>query len=464
MVFSSLTFIFIFLPIVIFLYFIVKDKYKNYILLLFSLIFYSWGEPKYILIILMSIIFNYLLALAIDKYKNIGKLLFIFAVIFNIGLLFAFKYLNFIIISINDIFSLNLNLVNISLPIGISFYTFQNLSYIIDVYLKRVNVQKNIFIYATYVSLFPQLIAGPIIRYSSIEEYLNKRNHSLDKIADGFRRFIVGFSKKIIISNNVAVISDAIFNNYSIYSIGAPILLIGVLSYTIQIYYDFSGYSDMAIGLGKVFGFNFDENFDYPYSAKSITEFWKKWHISLTNWFRDYVYIPLGGNRVSKFKWIRNMLIVWLITGFWHGAGVNYIVWGIYYFIILVIEKLFFNKILNKLPVFLRWIYTFILINIGWIIFRLENINILINVLNQLFTFRSSNMTDFLLENYNLINKLIFLIIGFIFMFPINKLLKKHINNRLILFFRDIFLILIFIISICFLVNDSYNPFIYFRF
>ena len=465
MLFSSLTFIFIFFPLILIIYFIAKDKYKNYILLIASLIFYSWGEPKYILLMLLSIIVNYYLAILIDRSKKHSKKLFIISIIFNIELLFIFKYLDFSLLNINNIFNLNIKTLNLFLPIGISFYTFQILSYVIDVYRKKVKVQKNILNLSMYIAFFPQLIAGPIVRYETIEEELTNRTHSIEKFSEGIEKFIIGFAKKIIIANNVALIADLIYNSENLSNYGFIILILAALSYTFQIYYDFSGYSDMAIGLGKMFGFTFLENFNYPYIAKNITDFWHRWHISLSSWFKDYVYIPLGGNREGKTKHIRNIIIVWLLTGLWHGDNWNFIIWGIYYCFFLLIEKFYLNKVLKKLPNIINWLYTFIIVNIGWIIFRLENMKDLTTVLTNLITLKPTNIESFILNNYTLINNIPFIIIAFIFMFPIkNKLDIKYQNSKIYKFIYKIFLLTIFTISILFLINNSYNPFIYFRF
>ena len=466
MLFSSLTFIFIFLPIILIIYYLSKDKYKNYILLLFSLIFYSWGEPKYIILMLLSIIVNYFFAIFIDKSdKKIKRLILILSIGFNIGLLFLFKYLGFFTNNISSIFNLNMPIINIELPIGISFYTFQILSYVVDVYRKDVKVQKNIFTLGTYIALFPQLIAGPIVRYSTVEKELKTRKHSLEKFCNGLRRFIIGLGKKVIIANNVALIADTIFNSAISNNYNGFVLIIATLAYTMQIYFDFSGYSDMAIGLGKMFGFEFLENFNYPYISRSITDFWRRWHMSLSSFFRDYVYIPLGGNRVNKLKWIRNILIVWSLTGLWHGAEWNFVIWGIYFAIILLIEKLFLQKTLNKLPKIVGWLYAFILINIGWIIFRAESIELLTYIFKNIFILDTSTLYDFLAANYNLVNYFIFIILGFVLSFPIyRKIDVKLEKNNFYLFFKDIFLILILIFCICTLISNSYNPFIYFRF
>ena len=466
MVFSSLTFLFIFLPIVLLLYFIVNDKYKNYILLFFSLLFYSWGEPKYVLLMIVSIVVNYVFAKFIDKTnkKIKRKSLLIVSILFNVGLLFYFKYLNFTLESINNIFNTSIPIHKIILPIGISFYTFQILSYVIDVYRKKVKVQNNIFVLGTYISFFPQLIAGPIVRYETIEKQLLKRNHSIESFCKGFKIFIIGLSKKVLIANNVAFIADTIFNNYSNQTNLSIVLVFAVLAYTLQIYYDFSGYSDMAIGLGKIFGFDFDENFNYPYISTSITDFWKRWHISLSTWFKDYVYIPLGGNKCSKIKWVRNFVIVWLLTGIWHGANWNFIIWGIYYCVILLLEKVLFKGFSKYIPKIIRWLYAFILINFGWLIFRIENLNTLTNIFMNIIRFNNSGVKEFILNNYSLLDNIAFFMLGIIFMFPIAKILKKYQDNTIIDFALNVILIALFVLSICCLINNSYNPFIYFRF
>ena len=462
MLFSSLTFIVVFLPVLLLIYFISKDEYKNYILLAFSLLFYSWGEPKYILLMIISIIINYIMALLIDKFRKNSKSLLILTIIINIGLLIFFKYSNFFITTFNDLTNNNLKLLNIALPIGISFYTFQVLSYVIDVYKKDVKVQKNILYLGTYISFFPQLIAGPIVRYQTIEKQLKKRNHTIEKFSNGLRRFIVGLSKKVIIANNVAIIADTIFNSKSVSRYSYYVIIIGMVSYTIQIYFDFSGYSDMAIGLGKMFGFDFDENFNYPYSSTSITEFWHRWHISLSTWFRDYVYIPLGGNKCKKIKWLRNFIIVWLLTGLWHGASWNYVIWGIYYAIILLIEKIFLNRVFDKTPKTMGWIYSMIVINIGWLIFRIEDLSLLKAII---FQGKEIGIRTFLADNFTIINQVPFLLLGFILSFPIvKKANEKLLKNNTYLIIRDIVIVGLFLLSIAFLINSSYNPFIYFRF
>ncbi|MBR3368440.1 MBOAT family protein [Candidatus Saccharibacteria bacterium] len=467
MLFSSLTFLFAFLPITLILYFLVKDKYKNYVLLVASLIFYAWGEPKYVILMILSIIFNYFIARLIDKKsktKKLKKFLLFITVFVNIGALFIFKYLDFAIENLNVVFNFNIQPAHLSLPIGISFYTFQILSYVIDVYRKKVKVQKNIFTLGTYIALFPQLIAGPIVRYSDVEKQLKSRTHSLEKFCDGFRRFILGFVKKVLIANNVAIIADTVFNDPSAVELGPVAIVISLLAYALQIYYDFSGYSDMAIGLGKIFGFDFDENFNYPYSATSLTDFWRRWHISLTSWFRDYVYIPLGGNRCSKLRWLRNFSIVWLLTGFWHGASWNFVLWGVFNMVILLIEKQFLGKILAKIPKIFTWISTFIIVNIGWLLFRVNTMDDLGLIVKSFFHPEAST-ADFLAHNFSIVSYFLFMILGLIFMFPVwKKMTGKLLKWKFGRFILDIILLALFCVAICALVNSSYNPFIYFRF
>lgn len=464
MLFSSMVFLFVFLPCFLGLYFLVKNvKYRNFILLVFSLLFYAWGEPIYIFLMILSIVVNYLFAKAIDVYKSKAKKILILSLIFNIGLLLVFKYTDFFINTFNTIFSLNVNLLNIALPIGISFYTFQILSYVIDVYRGDVKVQNSIMNLACYVSAFPQLIAGPIVRYSTINEELHKRRVTLNDFAEGIRRFILGLGKKVIIANQMAYVADHIFA-LSATEYGIVGCLIGIITYSLQIYFDFSGYSDMAIGLGRMLGFHYLENFNYPYIARSITEFWRRWHISLSSFFKDYVYIPLGGNRVKKILHIRNILIVWMLTGLWHGASWNFVLWGLYYGIILLVEK-YLN--LKKIPSFFQHLYTIILITIGWLIFRGVEFSDLINSFSALFgKYGLGNWESSILKvEIFQVRYIVAFVLGVIFATPIYPKLKARIEKqegkKLIL---DAIILLIFVLSIIFLVVDSYNPFIYFRF
>ena len=458
MVFSSITFLFYFLPLVLFSYFLSPSKLKNLTLLIFSLIFYTFGEPKYIFIMIFSTIVDYIHALIIDKYRNTlkAKIALISSIIVNLNLLVFFKYSNFFISIINSIFSANLDLLNLTLPIGISFYTFQTMSYTIDVYKNEAKPQKNILNLATFITLFPQLVAGPIVRYVDIAKQLDTRNSDIDKIYNGIYRFTIGLSKKILLANNLGIIWSSIkISQYRELSILTSWL--GIICFSLQIYFDFSGYSDMAIGLGKIFGFDFLENFNFPYISKSITEFWRRWHISLGLWFRDYVYIPLGGNKVSKLKWFRNIFIVWFLTGLWHGASFNFILWGLYFGFILILEKLFILNILNKLPDFFKHTYTLLLVIIGFVFFEIENLKDIFNYFNAMFNlnnkFIDSTFIYYLTPNITLI------IISIISSTPLIKnILDKNI------YIRFIFIILGFILSVSFLVDSSFNPFLYFRF
>ena len=469
MLFSSTTFIFMFLTLLLILYFPIKNiKYRNIILLIFSLIFYSWGEPKYIFLMLITVLIAYVFGLLIDKYRNDkkkSKLFLVISVILILLNLFIFKYLDFSIGIINSVFKTNIGLTKLVLPIGISFYTFQILSYVIDLYWGKVGVQKNYFRLLLYVSFFPQLIAGPIVRYETVEKEISDRKTTLDGFISGFKRFIWGLAKKVIVANNVAIFCDYVYNNYSSY--GSNILWVAAVCYTLQIYFDFSGYSDMAIGLGKMFGFNFLENFNYPYIATSITDFWRRWHISLSTFFRDYVYIPLGGNRVSKIKFIRNIFIVWLLTGIWHGASYNFILWGLYYAILLLIEKLFTGKYIEKLPKVLKILYSLFFITVGWVIFRVENINDLILVIKKMFSFNNTSFITLFNNNATLISTIPYIILGIFLSLPIDKWFKTKVdksNGIVLTLIEDLILGVLFGISVMFLVSNSYNPFIYFRF
>ena len=460
MVFSSLTFLLIFLPLLLLIYFITPNiKYKNYVLLIFSLIFYAWGEPVYVFLFLIYILLTYILGLNINNVKDKNKKKFLtFSIVLLLLYIIFFKYFDFLLINVNNIFNIKIPVLNITMPIGISFYTFQAISYVIDVYNKKVEPQKNLLKLALYISLFPQLIAGPIVRYSTVEEEISNRIHSLDNFVSGMKRFIIGLSKKVILANSLALIADTIFdNNIS----GTLIIYIGAIAYMYQIYYDFSGYSDMAIGLGKIFGFTFLENFNYPYVSLSITEFWQRWHISLSSWFKDYVYIPLGGSRVKVIKHIRNMLIVWALTGLWHGASWNFIIWGLYYFALLVLEKYVFKNIITKVPKIIRYIVTMYLVLVGWVIFRIVDMNSLVTVIRSMFIYVPASLSEFILENANLTIYIILIIPAIIFSFPIFRNKKRNIILSTII---NAFYIVLFVFNIAILVSGTYNPFIYFRF
>jgi len=459
MLFSSITFIYYFLPILLLIYFLVKNKYKNLVLLIFSLLFYFLGEPKYIIVLLLSCIINYYLARLIETKKQ-KKLYLILALIYNIGQLLIFKYTDFFIENINNIFNSNLNYLYIVMPIGISFFTFQTLSYVIDVYNGKEKSSKNLLDFMTYVSLFPQLVAGPIVRYTDIANELVERKTDFKNFSLGIRRFIFGLSKKVLLAN---VLGEFVGNLTTINFVSSwlkPIL------YTLQIYFDFSGYSDMAIGLGLMFGFHFLENFNYPLIANSITDFWRRWHISLSSFFRDYIYIPLGGNRVSKLKWFRNILIVWFLTGFWHGASWNFILWGVYFGLLLIIEKLFLKKYLDKTRI-IKYIYTLIIVIISFLIFSSNSLNEIINSLKTMFLINKVNFIDnetlYFIKSY-----LVLFIISIIGATPFLKYLVTRISStrykKVIDILEPFVYILLLILTTAFLIDESFNPFLYFRF
>lgn len=463
MVFASITFLYYFLPIFLILYFIFPKKYKNIVLLIFSFIFYFYGEPKYILLMLIEVLFSYFMTLSLEKNKS--KSLLGIIVSFHIFLLCVFKYFNFIITNINSIFDGNISLLNIVLPIGISFYTFQIISYEVDVYRGKVKASKSLIDYMTYVFLFPQLIAGPIVRYETVSKELKSRKVTLEDFSYGVNRFIIGLFKKVVIANNIGELCN-ILNNSSEVSV----LLYWVLgiSYMLQIYFDFSGYSDIAIGIGRMIGFKFPENFNYPYTANSVTDFWRRWHMTLSSWFRDYVYIPLGGNRVSTLKHIRNILVVWMLTGLWHGASWNFIIWGIYFGVILIIEKYYLNKVLEKLPRVIRNIYAMFIVMISFIIFSSDDISSALVAIKGLFSFNSLKLSnDFII--YYIRSYGVILIGGLVLCTPliknvINKLRENKILNYIINIFEVSILVLVLVVITSMLIDSSYNPFLYFRF
>lgn len=468
MVFSTLTFLFAFFPLVFLLYFAGKNlAYKNTVLLVFSLIFYGWGEPKYILLILATTLVAYVGGLLIDFFDKKGKstvrkITFITTVLLLVSNLFIFKYLNFAIANVNNLFGSNIVIRQIVLPIGISFYTFQILSYVIDLYLKQIRLQKNYFYLTLYVMFFPQLIAGPIVRYQTVEDEIHMRKETLEDITYGLRRFIIGLAKKVIIANNIGAIATLIYSgDKEVY--GTQFYWFAAIAYALQIYFDFSGYSDMAIGLGRIFGFHFLENFNYPYIATSITDFWRRWHISLSTWFRDYIYIPLGGNRVKKYRWIFNICVVWALTGFWHGAQWNFLLWGVYYAILLLAEKLFFHKLLDKLPKILSWAYTFFLVLIGWVLFNLTDFQQLSSALVHMFSFNFTAFGSTIMENLDLLYAAIYIPLGILCMFPWAKKIKikQSVTMDLVI---NIGCLLLLCVCVIYILGSTYNPFIYFRF
>lgn len=466
MVFSSTIFLCVYLPLVLLGYYICPKKGRNLFLLIVSLVFYAWGEPKYVFLMIFSILVNYIFGRLMDKHrenKKRLKLMLVLSVVIDIGLLSVFKYTDFIITNVNAIFGANFDLLNIALPIGISFYTFQAMSYTIDVYRNDVRVQKNLIDFGMYITMFPQLIAGPIVRYADVQDQLADRSVTTADFSEGIMRFVVGLGKKVLLANQMgAVWSD-------IYALGGDVSALmawtGAIAYTFQIYFDFSGYSDMAIGLGRMFGFKFPENFRYPYQSVSITDFWRRWHITLSTWFKEYLYIPLGGNRRGLARQALNLLIVWSLTGFWHGAGWNFVMWGLYYFVILFIEKLFLLKALDKLPKFFRHVYALLLIIIGWVIFASDDVSVLLPYLGSMF---GANGAIGGMDVYTLLTKAVLIIICCVASTELPKRLflsaTGAMNEKAAFTIKSVMTIALLALSMILLIGDSYNPFLYFRF
>lgn len=466
MVFSSTIFLCVYLPLVLLGYYICPKKGRNLFLLIVSLVFYAWGEPKYVFLMIFSILVNYIFGRLMDKNRGRQKrmkLLLVLSVVIDLGLLSVFKYTDFVITNINAIFGSSFDLLNIALPIGISFYTFQAMSYTIDVYRDDVRVQKNLIDFGMYITMFPQLIAGPIVRYADVQDQLAERSVTTADFSEGVMRFVVGLGKKVLLANQMgAVWSD-------IYALGGDVSALmawtGAIAYTFQIYFDFSGYSDMAIGLGRMFGFKFPENFRYPYQSVSITDFWRRWHITLSTWFKEYLYIPLGGNRRGLARQALNLLIVWSLTGFWHGAGWNFVMWGLYYFVILFIEKLFLLKVLDKLPKFFRHVYALVLIIIGWVIFASDDVSVLLPYLGSMF---GANGAIGGMDVYTLLTKAVLLIICCIASTELPKKLflsaAGAMNEKAAFTLKSVLTIALLALSMILLIGDSYNPFLYFRF
>lgn len=461
MLFSSITFIFYFLTSLLLTYYVVPKKFRNYVLLLYSLIFYFLGEPKYIIILVLSCLINYYISKLIDKSKGKKrKVLLIIDVIYNVGQLLFFKYTNFFIDNINELFNSNIGFIKVVMPIGISFFTFQALGYVIDVYNKKHKPAGKLSDFMMYLCLFPQLVAGPIVRYSDVEEQVVKREHSTDLFANGIKRFVIGLSKKVLLANVLGEYVASLAMESVLAAWLKPIL------FTLQLYFDFSGYSDMAIGLGLMFGFKFLENFNYPLIASSITDFWRRWHMSLGSWFRDYVYIPLGGNRVSKLKLFRNIFVVWFLTGFWHGAAWNFIIWGLYFGVILVIEKFVLKKFLDKTHV-IKYIYSLLLIIIGFLIFNSNSFNEIFSSLKNMFMLSNTPMVDditlFYFKNY------IVLFIGSIVLAtPLVKVIVDKLKNTkvkgIVEVMEMVIIMVLLVLCVSFLIDASFNPFLYFRF
>lgn len=471
--FSSLPFLIVFLPVVLFGYFVVLRKWRvaqNVFLLLASLVFYAWGEPKFVFVMIGSILFNWLMGLLIDRCrdKKAAKALVALDVAGNLGLLFVFKYLMFTLNNINFLFGTSLTVPTITLPIGISFFTFQAMSYVLDVYRGDGKVQKNPLYVGLYISLFPQLIAGPIVRYQTVAEEIENRRETWTDFSDGVVRFMVGFLKKVLLANTMGLIADGIFDSAEPVSAAASWL--GLIAYTLQIYYDFAGYSDMGIGLGRMFGFHFLENFDYPYISTSITEFWRRWHISLGTWFRDYVYIPLGGSRVKKPRLVFNLFVVWALTGIWHGANWTFVVWGLLYFVLLTFEKLtgVEKKLKSKAWLPLKYIYTMVFVCLGWLVFRADSLGDALLYFKNMLGMGTTLIDDtflFYADNY-----LVLLLAAAVFAVPIAPWLRKKTDalpkapKTVCDVLYTVGLFGLFLVAVSYIVKGSYNPFIYFNF
>lgn len=468
MVFSSLIFIFMFLPSTLLIYYISPRFLRNFILLIGSLIFYAWGEPIYVILMLSTIIIIYFCTLQIDKYKEfilVKNILLIITIIISLGILIFFKYYGFIVNNLNVVLDLQLKVKQLPLPVGISFYTFQTLSYVIDVYSEKVEVQRNFITFAMYVTMFPQLVAGPIVRYIDVVKEIDNRNENIHLFGQGVELFIVGLAKKVLLANNIGLLWSEV-NNIPIEELSVLGAWIGIIAFSFQIYFDFSGYSDMAIGLGKMFGFNFMKNFNYPYISRSITEFWRKWHISLGIWFREYVYIPLGGNRDGIIKQCRNLIIVWMLTGIWHGANWNFVIWGLYFGFFIIIEKMFLLKRIQNSHPIIGHLYMVVVVLIGWVFFSIENIGHAIEFIGTMFGFGNHSVFDGNTLYLLYTNIALFIVLGFASTPAARKIIinirkKSIIKGEICLLF--VFMMAIFL-STASLVNESFNPFLYFKF
>lgn len=458
MLFSSITFIYYFLPILLIVYFIVPSRYRNLVLLIFSLLFYFLGEPKYIIVLILSCVINYVFSKLMIKKKT--KILLILAIIYNVGQLLIFKYTDFFIENVNSLFGFDIEFMRIVMPIGISFFTFQALGYVIDVYNEKHPPANSLMEFMTYISLFPQLIAGPIVRYADVRDALKNRTTNFSKMSEGIKRFIIGLSKKVLLANILGEFVELCVEETLLSSWLRPI------AFTLQIYFDFSGYSDMAIGLGLMFGFRFLENFNYPLIASSITDFWRRWHISLSSWFRDYVYIPLGGNRVSKLKFIRNIFVVWFLTGFWHGASWNFIIWGLYFGILLLIEKFFLKKFIDRTHI-LKYIYTSVIVIISFMLFNSLTLNDIFHNLRNMFMLNDIPLVG--VETlYYFRSYFVLFILAIIGATPLMKVLINKLKTTkvksVINCLEPITYIVLLTLCTAFLIDASFNPFLYFRF
>ncbi|MCI8714569.1 MAG: MBOAT family protein [Oscillospiraceae bacterium] len=461
MVFSSLPFLFFYLPVAVAVYLLSPLKLRNLCLLVVSLFFYGWGEPVYISIMLLSIAVDYTHGLLVERWRDNdrrARMAVASSVLCNLAILVFFKYWDFIAVNVNTLTGLSVPVLGLPLPIGVSFYTFQTMSYTIDVYRRDAPVQRSVTAFGAYVTLFPQLIAGPIVRYRTVADQLVSREENLEKFTSGIRRFTVGMAKKVLLANAIGQLWDVSLASRELTMAGA---WLGLLAYAFQIYFDFSGYSDMAIGLGRMFGFEFLENFNYPYISRSVVEFWRRWHISLTTWFREYVYFPLGGNRVSRGKWVRNILIVWLLTGIWHGAGWNFLLWGLYYAVWMLAERLFLGKRLEKLPAVLRHVYAMAVVLVGWALFAVEDPGRLGGYFRALFG--GSGLLS-AVDGYRLRSYLPMLVILALGATPLAQTLWDRLGERTRSRLAPVLVLAALVLCTASLVDASYNPFLYFRF
>lgn len=484
MVFSSFVFLLAFLLLVLLIYYVCPGKVRNLVLLVASLLFYAWGEPVYVLIMLFSTVFDYTNGRLIEYFQNKNrpgkaKVVLVIDLVGNLGILGFFKYADFVIGNINSITGAGLTLLHIALPIGISFYTFQTMSYTIDVYRKVVPAQHNIVAFAAYVTLFPQLIAGPIVQYKTVAAELSDRKVTLTDFSEGAFRFTIGLAKKVLLANQIGSLWDTISQ---LHQMSAATAWLGAIAYSFQIYFDFSGYSDMAIGLGKMFGFHFLENFNFPYMSKTITEFWRRWHISLSSWFKEYVYIPLGGNRKGMGRQLFNIMVVWMLTGLWHGANWNFVLWGVYYGTLLMLEKLFLLKWLKKAPAWIGHIYSMFLVVIGWTIFAQTDMSQLGRYLKTMFGIGAHGGADadfFYFLSTNAVLLILLVVCSIDHRFWLRKICRKSVASenaendniyqwcelsRGLTYAKPIIMVVLLVVSFAFLVGDSYNPFLYFRF
>lgn len=465
MLFSSMTFIGLFLPIVCAAYFLVRKDFRNYVLLFASILFYAWGEPKYVAIMLLTIIVNYFGALFIDKYRQYKKWILIGTILSDLGFLFYFKYFNFVMKNVNFVLGADIPFLDVIMPIGISFYTFQAMSYVVDVYRSEVAVQKRIDKLALYICLFPQLIAGPIVKYRDVQDQIDGRKESFDKVVYGVKRFIIGLAKKMLIANTMGAVADKIFA-LPVTEFSTLTAWVGALAYAFQIFYDFSGYSDMAIGLGSIFGFKFLENFNYPYISKSITEFWRRWHISLSTWFKEYLYIPLGGNRVAKSRMYLNLFIVFLATGIWHGAEWTFIVWGLWHGVFIIMEKWtgWHKKEGGTGLTITQHLYTILVFVFGWVLFRADNISYALQYFKNMFGLVSQHKIVYGLGYYVDNIEILAFIVAILCSMPIFKNIALPVANKYKNVAINSWLMLLFIVSVSSIAASTYNPFIYFRF